>query len=83
MIPYLKPGDRIISSSIPYVFTEPKVGDIVLYKNNGKMMVKRLVEISSGMIRLEGDNKADSLKIGWIKREAIKGKFLFKLISRH
>lgn len=80
-MPYLNPDDRVFVSSIPYFFSRPKKGDIVLFENNGKMLVKRIDEILNNRFRLEGDNKRDSLKVGWIERKDIKGKFVCKIIN--
>lgn len=78
-MPTLKPGDRVVASSIPYLFSEPKIGDIVLFKYRDKIMVKRIVKIEKGKYYLSGDNKADNLKIKPIDKNKILGKIIFIL----
>lgn len=82
MEPTIKNGAIVVVSSIPYLFTSPKEGDIILFTTVGKMFVKRIKKAESGKYFLEGDNKSDSLdsrKMGWIDRNDIIGKIIFKI----
>ncbi len=79
MMPYLKPYDRVIVSSIPYYFSKPKIGDVVLFRYNDKMLIKRIKKFSSKSIFVKGDNVRDSLKTKPIKRDAILGKLILIL----
>lgn len=81
MMPYLHPGDRILVSSISFLFSKPKIGDVVVMKDKktAKMLAKRIVEISNSKFRLKGDNKEDNLKIGLIQREEILGKVIIRI----
>lgn len=79
MLPRLKPKDIILVSSLPYIFKSPKIGDIVLFRNNKTIMVKRIVEIKDNKLKIEGDNKKDSFSIGWIKKDDIIGKVYRKI----
>jgi len=79
MLPNLKPNDRIIVSSLPFIFSKPKVGDAVVIKNIDKLLIKRISKISDGSIFLKGDNNLDSLKIGSVKPKDIKGKAILRL----
>lgn len=82
MIPQFKPSDRVIASSIPYIFSAPKIGDVVIIKNINKLLIKRISKISDGSIFLKGDNNLDSLKIGSVKPKDIKGRVILKLRGR-
>jgi len=77
MLPTLKPGRDVL---VWCWFINPKVGDLVAIKVNGKEMVKRVRQISSDRrIFVEGDNKkmsTDSRKFGWIDRKNLLGKVI-------
>lgn len=79
MLPFLKPQDRIIISSVPYFFGKPKIGDVVAFKNNGKVIIKRITKILNGKIIVEGDNKNDSIQIEPIGKSSIIGKLIYKI----
>lgn len=79
MMPTFIPNDRIIVSSIPYIFTKPKTGDAVIFRYNDEMLVKRIVKISNGKFFVGGDNKVDSVKTGTIEQADILGKVIKKL----
>jgi signal peptidase I len=79
MMPTLKPQDKVIVSSIPFFFSEPKKGDIILFRLNGKPIIKRVKKTSASKIFLEADNESDSLKIEPIKKSEIAGKLIWAL----
>jgi nickel-type superoxide dismutase maturation protease len=82
MIPGLKNGEIVLVSNIFYWFKNPQIGDIVAVGKDGKVLVKRITETKEGKYFLEGDNKQDSLdsrKFGFISRENIIGKVIYKL----
>lgn len=76
MMPTLKLGDRVVASSIPYLFSKPKIGDIVLFKYRDKIMVKRIKKLENRKIIVAGDNSSDSLKTEPIERSQILGKVI-------
>ena len=49
MEPTFKPGQTVLVSSIPYIFTEPKVSDVVVIKDpqDGKPLLKRIIRIDN------------------------------------
>ena len=79
MMPNLKPNDRVIASSLPYFSREPRIRDIVVFRYNDKILVKRIIRIEDRKYYLEGDNKYDSLKTEPIERDFILGKVIFIL----
>lgn len=79
MMPYLKPQEQVLASSIPYFFEKPKKGDVVIFKNGDKILIKRIAGISNDKIKVEGDNTKDSLKVGLQDKKNIKGKVILKL----
>jgi signal peptidase I len=76
MLPKIKPRDLIIVSSIPYIFSEPKIGDTVLFRSEKKAVIKRIVKNKTGSYLVKGDNVADSKEFGWINRKDIIGKVI-------
>lgn len=79
MEPTIKNGHRVLVSDLPYVISNPRIGDVVLFRTAGKNFVKRIKKIEKEKYYLIGDNKRDSLdsrKIGWINRKQILGKVL-------
>ncbi len=78
MQPGIKEGETVFASSLPYLFSKPKVGDIVVFTWLNRTLIKRIKKIKSNHCLLEGDNLSDSLKIGWINKKEIIGKVLFK-----
>lgn len=82
MEPTLCENDIIIVSSIPYLFKNPQINDIVAIKNKGnKILVKRIKEVINKKYKVLGDNKNDSFdsrNFGTIDRKQIIGKYIFK-----
>lgn len=80
MLPTLKEGQEVLCFNWAYIFIQPKVGDMVVIKANGKEMIKR-VQMSSGRgIFVTGDNPKDSFdsrKFGAISLENIMGKIIW------
>ena len=79
MEPEIKNGSFFIASKIPFIFRDPKVGDIVLFKSKNKIIIKKIMKIISNNYYIEGINKADSKKFGPIKKQEILGKITIKI----
>ena len=83
MEPFIKNGESIMASGLLYLFKDPKIKDIVVFKDkNNKILIKRITKIKNGEYFLEGDNKSDSLdskQMGLIKRNQIMAKFIIKI----
>lgn len=80
MFPFLKPNATVLVSSIPYIFSKPRVEDVVAFRVNGKIFIKRICSISENKYHLEGDNKSDSLdsrSFGLVAKSNILGKLFF------
>jgi signal peptidase I len=78
MQPTLKEGQDILSINW---FVNPKVGDIIVIKKQGKEMVKRIEKIEGENVFVVGDNEdesTDSRHFGAIKRELIIGKVIYQ-----
>lgn len=73
MFPQISPGDIVFTSSLFSL----KPNDIAVFKLGNKKMVKRISKISKDRIYIHGDNKNDSLDVGWITKKDIIGKVLF------
>ncbi len=78
MEPAIKDGQKVLATSVPYFFSNPKPEDIVAFILNNKIFVKRIKTVKDDKYFLEGDNKLDSLdsrKFGSIERRNILAKF--------
>lgn len=81
MEPTIKNGQEILVSSLPFLFSKPKVGDMVAFKDSGKWIVKRIKDVKGNQYLVVGDNKSDSKKFGWIERGKIIGKVIYILMQ--
>lgn len=82
MEPTIASGQSVIVSGVLYLFKRPKIGDIVLLKRQEKKLLKRIIEIKDKKYFVAGDNVRDSLdskKFGWIAKDQIIGKLIYKL----
>ncbi len=80
MEPAIRNGKSILISKTPYLFSKPKVKDIVAFKNKEKILIKRIVKISLDKYTVEGDNPKDSLdsrSFGFIAKNDILGKVIY------
>lgn len=79
MSPKIAEGQEVLVSSLPFLFFEPKIGDIVAFKKFNKVFIKRVKKINSDKYYLIGDNKEDSLdskNFGWVSKKLVIGKAL-------
>ena len=82
MTPGIKNGETVLVSGIFYLFKNPQIGDIVAFREAEKILIKRITEVKDKEYFLEGDNNRDSLdskNFGFILRENIIGKVIYKL----
>lgn len=79
MIPKIPQGKEVLVSSVPYLFFEPRIGDVVAFWHFGKVLIKRIKKIQKDNFLLEGDNVSDSLRIGWKTKKDIMGKVVYVL----
>ena len=79
MEPNIREGNRVIVFNWAYLFSRPKVGDIIVFDSNSEKHVKRVAAVAkSWELVVEGDNKYDSTKLPPVKRSAIIGKVVGK-----
>ena len=84
MQPFLNEGDRVVVFRWAYVFSQPKKGDVVVFKHNdGKKYVKRIAAMANNnngkKFFVAGDNEKDSKdsrNFGHINRKLIIGKIV-------
>ena len=82
MEPALLAGDSVLVSSVPFLFVKPKMGDIIAFKKEGKIFIKRIIKKDEKKYFVKGDNKKDSLdsrRFGWVERKEIVGKVIYCL----
>lgn len=83
MEPTILDGETVLVSSIPYLFSKPKINDIVAFrkKKTGKIFIKRIADIDKGKYFVKGDNEKDSVdsrSFGWIDKKEIIGKVIYR-----
>lgn len=81
MAPTLLEKSEVVT--FPYYFTNPKVGDIIVFNHVVPPFVfcKKITKINGNRIWVEGENKKksiDSRKFGFIERKNIIGKVILK-----
>lgn len=79
MSPQMPEGSRVLITSILYFFSKPKINDVVAFRYFNKVLIKRIKKVKNFQYLVEGDNLNDSLKIGWISKNDIIGKVIYKL----
>lgn len=83
MEPTIKNGQVILISSLPYLISNPKVGEIIAFSlarpGLKRLIVKRIRKINIDKYLVKGDNKKDSKEYGWIERKEIIGKVIYIL----
>ena len=78
MQPHIKEGERVVVFRWAYAFTQPKVGDVVIFKGgDGKKYVKRITAIAGkNEFIVKGDNRDDSKKLPALRIDQIVGKVI-------
>lgn len=77
MSPVIKDSSFFVASSIPLRFSELKKGDIIVFKDDSKNIVKKIISIERDKVYVEGENKLDSKKFGPIKKNEVIGKVIW------
>ena len=80
MEPTLKEDQEVLVFNWAYIFSKPKIGDMVVVKVNGQEIVKRIQKIDGRLVFVTGDNTKDSFdsrKLGLINLENIVGKIIW------
>jgi len=81
MLPTFSPKQNLISFNWAYFFSQPKKGEVVMVKQSGKLIVKRISKVKDGNLFLVGDNpekSTDSRQFGWVEKNQLVGKVIFK-----
>ena len=79
MEPFCREGDFVVINRMSYLFSRPKVGQLVVLKDPrdpSRHIIKRIVALKDSFVWVEGDNKersTDSRDFGWVSVKAILG----------
>ena len=79
MLPYLLPGKLVIARRGPAV-DRLNLGDIVVFRHNHLLKIKRVAKIDRNKIYVVGDNAAestDSRHFGWVDSGSVVGKVIW------
>ena len=84
MEPTLRDGSTVLASGIPYFFSSPGVGDLVVFldEKSDTTCIKKIGRVEGEKYFLVGENKEDSFdskQIGLVLRENIIGKVVATL----
>ena len=74
MEPAFYDGDHVLT----FNWIKPHTGDVVVFRDEGKDLIKRVEKIKYGKIFVKGDNRKFSSKIDPIKTAKIIGKVIVK-----
>lgn len=74
MLPGFCPNDRVLT----FNWFFPKNGDVIIFKNQGKYLIKRIVKIKKSKIYAAGDNRGASVKLRPVKIGNVVGKVILK-----
>lgn len=77
MTPTIINGSEVLVSDIPYLFSKPKIGDIIAFNKEKKVLIKRITKIKDKKYFVAGDNLKDSIN-GWINKKNVLGKLITK-----
>ena len=79
MLPSLKPGQDVVVFNWAYIFSEPKIRDIVVINHQGRQIIKRISRINNHALWVRGDNEkesTDSSNFGAVEKSNIIGKVI-------
>lgn len=77
---FLNPGQQVLTFNWAYVFSRPKIGDVIVFKKDSKEYIKRVQKIQGNQIYVLGDNaqdSQDSRAFGSINKSDIVGKVIY------
>ena len=74
MIPAFRPNDRVLT----FNWISANIGDVIVFKDEYKYLLKRVKEVRDGLIIANADNKGVSTKIFNIKPSQVVGRVLIK-----
>lgn len=81
MLPLYKENDVVIINKLAFLFSSPKMGDVVVaHIKNNKRILKRIAKIDGKRYYIVGDNfkkSTDSRIFGWIQKKDILGKVIY------
>lgn len=82
MSPTYSPGDNVLVSFLPLIFSKPRKGDVVVFEKYNRLYIKRISKIEKEKYFLVGDNKKDSMdsrRFGLVSDNQIRGKVIRKI----
>lgn len=77
MSPVIKDGDFFIVSDFYYKLRDFSIGDIIIFKVDNKLIVKKIYKIQNDLIYVVGENKNDSKNFQPINRNEVLGKVIW------
>ena len=91
MEPFLKQGSFVLANPFAFLFSNPKIGDIVFARHpqGNRLLIKRVMRVRKENRTLyfwiEGDNASrsvDSRNFGWVEQKLVVGKPLCGIMKK-
>lgn len=76
MQPAIREGSRIIVFRWAYLFSRPKIGDVIVFRSGGSEYVKRVKALAENGFIVEGDNRSDSRKMPLVTGGSVVGRVI-------
>ena len=83
MQPLITDGDLLLVNAWAYLFRQPKIGEIVVFRQADKLFCKRITAMEGRDYAVAGDNKSDSLDSGPISFPSIIGRAIIRVAVRY
>ncbi len=80
MLPSLSDGDYVLVNKWAYLFSAPKIRDVVVVKHNGLFIIKRITKTRNRRYLVQGDGKHSSA--AWVERKQIIGKVVLNAFKQ-
>lgn len=74
MEPNFKDGDYVVAFS--YIFNKPNVKDVIVFKKDKLLLIKRIQKLENSNIIVAGDNSKNRFVV---KKKDILGKVIFRI----
>lgn len=74
MVPAFKPGDHVLTFNWGFV----DVGDVVVFSQRPRFLIKRLSKVSNDRVEARGDNLTRSPRVWRMRKSRVVGKVILK-----
>jgi signal peptidase I len=79
MEPTFHEGDFVVLNRWAYLFSAPKINDVVVVQDPSRILLKRIKRKQKEGYFLQGDNQFHSRVLGPVKKEMILGEVIWRI----